>query len=107
MPTFDKRGDDFEKKFVHDHELQFKVAARRNKLLGNWAAELLGLKGDEAAAYARDVVKADLQESGDEDVFRKIRADLDARGVERSDHQIRRTMDELLAEAKHQVQNEG
>ncbi len=107
MSTFDKREDGFEKKFVHDSELQFKVAARRNKLLGLWAASLMGLTGDAAEAYAKEVVTADLQEAGDEDVFRKLRGDFDKKGVAQSDHQIRRTMDELLGEAKSQIQKEG
>jgi hypothetical protein len=107
MSTFDKREDSFEKKFVHDRDLQFKVAARRNRLLGLWAAGLMGLSGEAAAACAKEVVVADLAEAGDEDVFRKIRGDLDAKGIAQSDHQIRRTMEELFAEAKAQVQNEG
>jgi hypothetical protein len=81
--------------------------ARRNKLLGLWAAEKLGMSGDEAEAYARSVVKADFEEPGDEDVFRKVRGDFDAKGVEQSDHQLRRTMDELLQKAVDQIQSEG
>ncbi|HMM15666.1 MAG TPA: DUF1476 domain-containing protein [Parvibaculum sp.] len=107
MSTFDKRGEDFEKIFAHDAELQFKATARRNRLLGLWAAELLGLTGDAAAEYAQEIVKVDLQEVGDEDVFRKLRADFDAKGVAQSDHQIRRAMDEYLAEAVRQVKAEG
>ena len=107
MSTFDKREDSFEKKFVHDSELQFKVAARRNKLLGLWAASLMGLSGDAAQTYAKEVVAADLKEAGDEDVFRKIRGDFDVKGVAQSDHQIRRTMAELLDEAKTQIHNEA
>ncbi|MBB5754535.1 DUF1476 domain-containing protein [Prosthecomicrobium pneumaticum] len=107
MTTFDDRKDAFEKKFAHDEALQFKATARRNKLLGLWAAELIGKTGDDADAYAREVVSADFEEAGDEDVFRKIRADLDAAGVAQSDHQIRRTMDELLAKAKDQVMKEA
>jgi hypothetical protein len=103
MTTFDKREEGFEKKFALDEEMQFKAAARRNKLLGLWAAEKMGLSGSEAEAYAKTVVVADFQEAGDDDVFRKIRADLDAKGVEQSDHQIRRTMDELMAKAVDQV----
>jgi hypothetical protein len=99
MTTFDKREEGFEKKFAHDEELRFKASARRNKLLGQWAAEKLGLSGDEAAAYAKDVVMSDFEEAGDHDVFRKIRQDFDAKGVAQSDHQIRRTMDELMAKA--------
>jgi len=104
MTTFDQRQEGFEKKFAHDEELRFKATARRNKLLGLWAAEKLGLSGTAADDYAKTVVKADFEEAGDEDVFRKIRADFDAKKVEQSDHQIRRTMDELLATAVEQVQ---
>ena len=107
MTTFDKREEGFEKKFAHDEELQFKAGARRNKLLGLWAAEKLGLAGAEAEAYAKSVVVADFEEAGDEDVFRKIRGDFDAKNVDQSDHQIRRTMDELMAEAVAQIQTKG
>ena len=103
MTTFDKREEGFEKKFALDEELLFKAGARRNKLLGLWAAEKLGLSGEAAEAYAKSVVMADFQEAGDEDVFRKIRADFDAKSVSQSDHQIRRTMDELMATAIQQV----
>ena len=103
MTTFDKRQEGFEKKFAHDEEMRFKAEARRNKLLGLWAAEKLGKSGAEAEAYARTVVAADFQEAGDEDVFRKVRADFDAGKVDQSDHQIRRTMDELMAKAIEQV----
>lgn len=99
------REDAYENKFAHDAELRFKAEARRNKMLGLWAAEKLGKTGDEAEAYAKEVVLADFEEAGDEDVFRKIRGDFDAAGVEQSDHQIRRTMEELLAEAVEQVKN--
>ena len=104
MTGMDDRKDAFEKKFAHDAELKFKAEARRNKLLGLWAAEKLGKSGDDAAAYAKEVVAADFEEAGDEDVFRKIRADFDAAGVQQSDHQIRRTMEELLVEAVRQIQ---
>ncbi|MCC0048931.1 MAG: DUF1476 domain-containing protein [Rhodobiaceae bacterium] len=107
MTTFDRREEGFEKKFAHDEELRFKAMARRNRLLGEWAAEKLGLSGDEAAAYAKTVVMADFEEPGDEDVFRKVRADFDAKNVDQSDHQIRRTMDELLAVAVEQIQREA
>jgi hypothetical protein len=106
MSTFDKREEGFEKKFAHDAELRFKAEARRNKLLGLWAAEKLGLSGNEAEAYAKTVVMADFEEPGDEDVFRKVRADFDDKGIDQSDHQIRRTMDELLATAVQQIQSE-
>jgi hypothetical protein len=106
MTTFDKRKDAFENKYAHDAELRFRAEARRNKLLGLWAAEAMGLKGDAAESYAKSVVQADLAEAGDEDVYRKITADLAASGVVRSEHQIRRQMDELLAKAIEQVQSE-
>lgn len=107
MTTFDKREEAFENKFAHDADLQFKAQARRNRLLGQWAAELLGLTGDAAADYAKDVVKADLKEAGDEDVFRKLRGDFDQKGIEQSDYEIRRAMSDLLAEAVRQIQTEG
>jgi hypothetical protein len=103
MTTFDKREEGFEKQFAHDEELKFKANARRNKLLGLWAAEKLGLSGLEAEAYAKDVVAADFEEAGDHDVFRKIRRDFEAKRVDVSDHQIRRTMDELMASAIIQI----
>jgi hypothetical protein len=103
MSTFDKREEGFEKKFAHDEELRFKATARRNKLLGLWAAEKLGLSGAEAEAYAKQVVLADFEEAGDDDVFRKVRQDFDAKNVAQSDHQIRRTMDELMAQAIEQI----
>lgn len=107
MTTFDKREEAFEKKFAHDEELQFKASARRNKLLGLWAAEKLGLSGDKAADYAKEVVAADFEEAGDEDVFRKIRKDFDAANVGQSDHQIRRAMEELMATAIEQIKTLG
>lgn len=107
MTTFDKREEGFEKKFAHDEELRFKATARRNKLLGLWAAEKMALSGGEADAYAKTVVMADLEEPGEEDVFRKVRGDFDAKGVEQSDHQIRRTMDEMMATAVQQIQSEA
>jgi hypothetical protein len=103
MTTFDKREEGFEKKFAIDEELRFKATARRNKFLGLWAAQKLGLSGTEADAYAKEVVLADLEETGDDDVFRKIRKDFDAKGVKDSDHQIRRTMNELMAKAIEQI----
>jgi hypothetical protein len=105
MSSFDKRQEGFEKKFAHDEELRFKASARRNKLLGLWAAEKLGKTGPEAEAYAKSVVAADFEEAGDEDVFRKLRKDFDAAKVEQTDHQIRRTMDELMARAVEQIKS--
>ncbi len=104
MSTFDGRGESFENKFAHDEELRFKANARRNKLLGLWAAEKLGLSAAAADDYAKEVVRADFEEAGDEDVFRKIRADFDKGHVEQSDHQIRRTMDELMHTAIDQIE---
>ena len=103
MTTFDKREEGFEAKFAHDEELMFKANARRNKLLGLWAAEKLGLSGAEADAYAQEVVKADLAKSGNDDVFAKIRDDFNIKKVLQSDHQIRRTMDELQQKAAEQI----
>ena len=99
MTTFDKREEGFEKKFAHDEEVKFKATARRNKLLGLWAAEKLGLSGTEADSYALSVVMVELEETGEHDVARKIRKDFDAKGVNQSDHQIGRTMDEFMARA--------
>lgn len=100
MTTFDNRKDAAEKKFALDAELEFKAEARRNKLLGLWVAEQLGKSGAEADAYAKTVIAADFQEAGDEDVFRKVRADLPA---EVTDHVIRRQMDELKGRAIEEI----
>lgn len=107
MSSFDKREEGFERKFAHDEELKFKAEARRNKLLGIWAAEKLGYDEARTEEYYKEVIKADFEEVGDEDVFRKIRDDFAAGGVDQSEHQIRRTMDELMDEAINQLQNEG
>jgi hypothetical protein len=97
--TFDKREEGFENQFVHDEELRFKAIARRNKMLGVWAARVLGLSGADAEAYSKDVVLAEFEQGGDEDVFRKIRKDFDAKGINQTDQQIRTTMATLTAEA--------
>jgi hypothetical protein len=107
MTSFDDREKGFERKFAHDEELRFRATARRNRLLGLWAAEQMGIAGDEAQAYAREVIKADLAEPGEEDVFRKLRADFDAKNVAQSDHQIRRKMAELMGEAVGQIESEA
>ena len=107
MTTFDKREEGFERKFALDEEMKFRATARRNKLLGQWAAEKLGLSGAEAEAYVKAVVAADFEEAGDDDVFRKVRRDFDAKKVEQSDHQIRRTMDELFGKAQQQLQSDA
>ncbi|WP_203292027.1 DUF1476 domain-containing protein [Maricaulis parjimensis] len=107
MSGLDDREKGYENKYAHDQEIEFKANARRNKLLGLWAAEKMGLEGDAAAEYAKSVVIADFEEAGDDDVFRKVRADFDAKGVELSDHLLRKEMDELLAKARQQIQSEG
>ena len=106
MTTFDSRERAMEAMFVHDEEMKFFAYARRNRLLGLWAAEKLGKQGVEAEAYAKSVVMADFEEEGDDDVFRKVRRDFDEAQVQLSDHQIRRTMDELLATAVDQIKAE-
>ena len=103
MTTFDDRENAFENKFAHDAEMQFKADARRNKLLGLWAAELMGKTGDEAAEYAKEVVKSDFEEAGHEDVYRKVAGDL---GDKADEVTIRTKMIELMAEAKAQLMNE-
>ncbi len=104
MTTFDEREQAFENRFAHDQEMQFKAEARRNKLVGLWAADLLGKTGDEAKSYAIDVVKADFEEAGHEDVVRKLAADL---GDRSSEEQIRAKMNELLNTAREQLMEEG
>ena len=103
MTTFDKREEAFEKKFAVDEEQKFKSMARRNRLLGNWAAEKLGLSGDAAAAYAKEVVAADFEKPGDDDVLQKVARDFAAKGVTVDQAAIRAKMSELLAEAVAQV----
>jgi len=103
MSSFDDRENAFENKFAHDAEMQFKADARRNKLLGLWAAELLGKSDDAAADYAREVVKSDFEEAGDEDVYRKVSGDL---GTKADEATIRAKMAELMAEAKAQLMSE-
>ena len=107
MSSFDDRGRGEEKKFELSQELEFKAQARRNKLLGLWAADLMGVSGPAAEEYAKSVVAADFEEKGDDDVFRKIRGDLDAKGVTQSDHQIRSRMSDLLNEARAQVKSQA
>jgi hypothetical protein len=107
MTNFEDREKGYERKFAHDEELRFRATARRNKLLGLWAAEQMGVAGDAAQASAREVVKADLEIPGDDDVFRKIRRDFDAKGVAQSDHQIRRKMADLMGEAVGQIETEA
>ncbi|MGB3243654.1 MAG: DUF1476 domain-containing protein [Sulfitobacter sp.] len=103
MSSFDDRENAFENKYAHDAEMQFKAEARRNKLLGLWAADLLGKTGDEAGAYAKEVINSDFEEAGDEDVYRKVSGDL---GDKADEATIRSKMVALMAEAKAQVMSE-
>jgi hypothetical protein len=107
MTTFDKREQGFEKKFAHDEELRFKANARRNKLLGLWAAEKLGLSGDAANAYAKEVVMADFEEAGDDDVLKKVQKDLAAKGIVSSDQDVRRAMTDLMEKAIGEIKASG
>ena len=107
MSQFEDRERAQEAKFAMDAETEFRVMAIRNKLLGLWAAELLGLAGEEAEVYAKSVVMADLEEPGDEDVFRKVRADFDAKGIQRSDAEIREHMAELIPVAKQRYDDKN
>ena len=104
MSTFDDRENAFENKFAHDAEMQFKAEARRNKLLGLWAAELLGKSGTDADDYANEVIKSDFEEPGDEDVYRKVSGDL---GDKADEATIRAKMTELMAVAKGQLMDEA
>ena len=106
MTTFKDREKAFEDKYKHDQELQFKVEVRRNKLLGLWLAEQLGIAGADADAYAKEVVSADFEEPGDADVMRKVMGDIAARNVDLSEHRVRKKMDELLVVAKEQIMAE-
>ena len=98
MNTFDEREKSFEKKFAHDEELQFKVSARRNKYLGQWVSQILGYNSDQEKEYIQSVIKADFEEAGYEDVFRKVKADLKNHNI--SDEEVRKKMDELNEKAK-------
>lgn len=104
MTTFDERENAFESKYAHDAEMQFKADARRNKLLGLWAADLMGKSGDDATGYAAEVVKSDFEEAGHEDVYRKVSGDLGSKADEAT---IRAKMTEFMAEAKAQLMEEG
>ncbi len=106
MTTFDEREKVFEDKYKHDQDLQFRVEVRRNKLLGLWVAELLGIEGADAEAYAKEVVKADFEEPGVDDVIRKIQGDAAPKNLDLNEHRIRKKMDELTAVAKEQIMTE-
>ena len=107
MTTFDEREKAYEQKFAHDEELRFKATVRRNKLLGLWAAEKLGLSGPDADAYAKDVIRADFQQPGDEDLVAKLRQDFTAKNVAQTDDQIRQALVEMMAAAVSQIEAEG
>ena len=103
MTTFEKREKAFEGKFAHDEQLNFTVRARRNKLVGLWAAEKMGIAGTAAEAYAKDIIAVDLEEAGDGDVIRKLKADLAAKNVSHSEAEIAAVLDEMLQKAKKQL----
>ena len=107
METFDKRGKTFEAKYAHDQETLFKIGARRNKLLGQWMAEQLGLFGADAEAYAKAVVASDFEKPGDEDVFEKVWADVESKGVSLTEGQVREKMQDLMETAREQVTTEA
>ena len=107
MSSFDERESSFENKFKHDKELEFKATARRNKLLGLWAANLLGIHGAEAETYAKAVVKADMERPGDQDVVDKLLGDFKQRGVDMSEHRLRKQMRELMTAAVAQIKSEA
>jgi len=104
MANFDEREKGFENKFKRDEELRFKATARRNRLLGEWAAGLMGMSGDEVVAYAKEVVKSDFERPGDDDVLEKVLGDLQAKGVDSSEHIVRKHMDDLMSEAVRQIE---
>ena len=106
MTTFNDREKAFEDKYKHDQDLQFKVEVRRNKLLGLWVSEMLGLSGADAEAYAKEVVSADFEEPGDADLVRKIQGDTQTKNIDLSEHRLRKKMDELVAVAKEQIMSE-
>ncbi|MFC4348476.1 DUF1476 domain-containing protein [Kordiimonas lipolytica] len=106
MTTFDGREKAFEDKFAHDESMMFKARARRNRLLGEWLASEMGLSGDDVATYAKEVVKSDLEEDGDEDVIRKVMADIEGKGLDISRHRIEKHLEEMMDEARRQIMAE-
>lgn len=106
MTQFDDRERAFESKFAHDEAMNFRIVARRNRLLGEWAARKMGLSDEETASYAKDVVRADFEEAGDEDVIRKVLGDLTAAGIEIDDAEIREAIGHKMVEAKRQIMQE-
>ncbi|MCB1562676.1 MAG: DUF1476 domain-containing protein [Alphaproteobacteria bacterium] len=107
MTAFDDRKDAFERKYAHDEKIGFDVEARCSKLFGLWVAERLGLSGAEASAYALEVVESNLEEPGFDDVLRKVRGDINGKGLEISDHMLHIELDKALAEAKKQIMEKG
>ncbi len=107
MTTFDDREQSFERKFAHDEELRFKATVRRDKLIGLWAAAEMGLEGPAAETYAKEVIKADFEKVGDDDVIEKLRRDLAARGIEISEHRLRRQLSHFMDEARAQIREEA
>lgn len=107
MTQFDDRKNAFESKFAHDEELKFRANARRNKLLGLWAADLMGFSGGEAQDYAKEVIKADFVEPGEEGVYRKVKGDLDAKELDISEHRVRNAMAVLMDDAMNQIMGEA
>ena len=103
MTTFDDRENAFESKFAHDEDMAFRVTARRNKLVGQWAAAKMGLTAEETDSYAKSVVQADFEEAGDEDVIRKLLGDLTAAGIDTSDDEVRQALSEKMVEARRQL----
>ncbi|MFZ8949992.1 MAG: DUF1476 domain-containing protein [Alphaproteobacteria bacterium] len=106
MSAFDDREKEFEAKFKHDQDIQFKVVARRNRLLGEWAGQEMGLSGEALVTYSKDVVMSDFQQPGDDDVLQKVQADLKAAGIDLEQSRLRKKMDELLQLSKEQVMSE-
>ena len=107
MTTFDDRERAFETKYARDEEMQFRIIARRNRLLGEWAARLMGLSDEESSSYAKDVVRADFEEAGDEDVIRKVLGDLTSAGVEADEARIREALEHKTVEARRQIMEQS
>jgi hypothetical protein len=107
MSQFNDRERAFESKFAHDEEMKFKITARRNRLLGEWAARLMGLSEAESSSYAKDVVRADFEEAGDDDVIRKVLGDLTSAGVEADEAKIREALDHKTVEARRQIMEQS
>jgi hypothetical protein len=107
MSSFDDRERGFEAKYARDQDMEFRVAARRNRLLGEWAGRLMGLEGEHLENYGKAVVKSDFEQPGDEDVLRKVYGDLQGAGLSTSEGEVRRKMDELMAEAREQIRSGG